>query len=311
MNKRIVIALGGNALGNTLKEQKVAVKETSKAIVDLIEEGYEVVISHGNGPQVGMIHQAMSEYGRANHNDPDLTPLSVSVAMSQAYIGNDLQNAMRQELLNRGINKEVSTVLTQVLVEEDDKAFQNPTKPIGSFMTKEEALLAKEKGFTVVEDSGRGYRRTVASPLPKEIIEIETVKNLLDAGQVVITCGGGGIPVIKKGNSLLGVSAVIDKDFASSLLAQELNANLLIILTAVEKVALNFNTKNVQWLDQITSAKAKEYIKEGHFGKGSMLPKVQAALDFASSGKDRATLITLLEKAKEGIKGKTGTLIKD
>ena len=311
MNKRIVIALGGNALGNTLKEQKVAVKETSKAIVDLIEEGYEVVISHGNGPQVGMIHQAMSEYGRANHNDPDLTPLSVSVAMSQAYIGNDLQNAMRQELLNRGINKEVSTVLTQVLVEEEDEAFQNPTKPIGSFMTKEEALLAKEKGFTVVEDSGRGYRRTVASPLPKEIIEIETVKNLLDAGQVVITCGGGGIPVIKKGNSLLGVSAVIDKDFASSLLAQELNANLLIILTAVEKVALNFNTKNVQWLDQITSAKAKEYIKEGHFGKGSMLPKVQAALDFASSGKDRATLITLLEKAKEGIKGKTGTLIKD
>lgn len=311
MNKRIVIALGGNALGNTLKEQKIAVKQTSKAIVDLIEEGYEVVISHGNGPQVGMINQAMAEYDRANHNDPDFTPLSVCVAMSQAYIGNDLQNAMRQELLNRGIKKEVSTVLTQVRVEEEDEAFQNPTKPIGSFMTKEDALLAKEKGFTVAWDSGRGYRRTVASPLPKEIIEIETVKNLLNAGQLVITCGGGGIPVIKKGNSLLGVGAVIDKDFASSLLAQELNANLLIILTAVEKVALNFNTANVQWLDQITSEKAKEYIKEGHFGKGSMLPKVQAALDFASSGKDRATLITLLEKAKEGIKGKTGTLIKD
>lgn len=311
MKKRVVIALGGNALGNTPPEQRIAVKETSKAIVDLIEEGHEVVISHGNGPQVGMINQAMSECDRAIHNDPNLTPLSLCVAMSQAYIGNDLQNAMREELLDRGIIKPVSTIVTQVCVDKDDPAFLNPTKPIGSFMTKEEAKTLEDKGFNVIEDSGRGYRRVVASPMPKEIVEIDTVKNLLNSGEVVITCGGGGIPVVKEGNSLEGIGAVIDKDFASSLLAQEIDADLLIILTAIEKVAINFNTPDVKWLDHLTTAQANEYIEKGHFAKGSMLPKVQAAVNFASSGKDRATLITLLEKAKEGIQGKTGTLIKD
>lgn len=311
MSKRVVIALGGNALGNTPQEQVAAVKETSKAIVDLIEEGYEVVISHGNGPQVGMINQAMAEYDRALHGDPNLTPLSVCVAMSQAYIGNDLQNAMREELLNRGIKKSVSTIITQVRVDKDDPAFLNPSKPIGSFMTKEEAARLEEKGFKVVEDSGRGYRRVVASPMPKEIIEINTVKTLLEAGEVVITCGGGGIPVVKEGNSLNGVGAVIDKDFASSLLAKEIDADLLIILTAVEKVAINFNTPNVKWLDKLTTSEAIEYIEQGHFAKGSMLPKVQAAINFASSGEGRGALITLLEKAKDGIKGKTGTIIRD
>ena len=311
MNKRVVVALGGNALGNTPPEQEVAVKETSKAIANLIEEGYQVVISHGNGPQVGRINQSMSEYDRVLHNDPDLTPLSVCVAMSQAYIGNDLQNAMREELLNRGIKQSVSTIVTQVRVDKNDPAFLNPTKPIGNFMTKEEGKIVEEKGSTVVEDSGRGYRRVVASPMPKEIIEIDTIKTLLNAGEVVITCGGGGIPVIQEGNSLKGVGAVIDKDFASSLLAQEINADLLIILTAVEKVAINFNTPNVEWLDNLTTSQAKELIEKGHFAKGSMLPKVQAAINFASSGKGRATLITLLEKAKDGINGKTGTVIKD
>ena len=309
MSKRVVIALGGNALGHTPDEQKVAVKETSKAIVDLIEEGCEVVISHGNGPQVGMINLAMSEYDRSYNNNPNLTPLSACVAMSQAYIGNDLQNAMREELLNRGINKSVSTIVTQVRVEKEDLAFSNPTKPIGNFMTEDEAKVAREKGFTVIEDSGRGYRRVVASPLPKEIIEINTINNLIAAGEVVITCGGGGVPVTKEGNSLKGIAAVIDKDFASSLLAQNINADLLIILTAVEKVAINFNTPDVEWLDHLTTSQAEEYISQGHFAKGSMLPKVQAALDFASSKPGRSTLITLLEKAKDGINGKTGTLI--
>lgn len=306
MKKRIVIALGGNALGSTLSEQMVAVQNTSKAIADLIEEGYEVVISHGNGPQVGMINLAMGEYDRQKGS---FTPLSVCVAMSQAYIGYDLQNALREELANRGINKSVSTVITQVRVDEDDPAFQNPTKPIGAFMTEEEAKALEAKGFTVVEDSGRGYRRTVASPQPKEIVEINTVKSLIDAGEVVITCGGGGIPVVREENHLKGVGAVIDKDFASCVLAQEIDADFLIILTAVEKVAINFNKPDVKWLDQLTVEEAKEYMEQGQFAKGSMLPKVQAAVNFAASGKNRSALITLLEKAKDGINGKTGTLI--
>lgn len=310
MNKRIVIALGGNALGNTLPEQMIAVKNTSKAIADLIEDGYEVVISHGNGPQVGMINQAMAEYGRLNPEHPTFTPLSVCVAMSQAYIGYDLQNALKEELINRGITKSVSTVITQVRVDEDDPAFEHPTKPIGHFMNEEEAQLAREKGFSIIEDSGRGYRRTVASPYPKEIIEINTVKNLLNCGEVVIACGGGGIPVIRQGNHLKGVGAVIDKDFASCLLAQEINADFLIILTAVEKVAINFGKPDVKWLDHITADEAKVYMDQGQFAPGSMLPKVKAAVNFATSGESRSALITLLEKAKDGINGKTGTLIK-
>mgnify|MGYP000567982453 CR=1 FL=1 len=241
--KRIVIALGGNALGKNLPEQYLAVQETSRAIADLIEAGNEVIISHGNGPQVGMINNAMAAYSKTEPSHPAITPLSVCVAMSQAYIGYDLQNALKEELLNRGIKKNVATVITQVRVDENDPAFEHPTKPIGQFMTKEEADAAvASSGIQVMEDAGRGYRRVVASPKPAEIIEIDTVKDLLNAGEVVIASGGGGIPVIRQGNHLKGVGAVIDKDFASCLLAQQLNADFLIILTAVEKVALRFGT---------------------------------------------------------------------
>ena len=310
MGKRIVIALGGNALGNNLPEQMIAVKQTSKAIVDLIEEGHEVVISHGNGPQVGMINNAMAAYSKTEPSHPAITPLSVCVAMSQAYIGYDLQNALKEELLNRGIKKNVATVITQVRVDENDPAFEHPTKPIGQFMTKEEADAAvASSGIQVMEDAGRGYRRVVASPKPAEIIEIDTVKDLLNAGEIVIASGGGGIPVIRQGNHLKGVGAVIDKDFASCLLAQQLNADFLIILTAVEKVALRFGTPEETWLDDITVDEAKQYMEEGHFAPGSMLPKVQAGVEFAESGEGRTALITLLQKAKDGVNGATGTRI--
>lgn len=307
--KRIVIALGGNALGNNLPEQYVAVQTTSRAIADLIEEGHEVIISHGNGPQVGMINNAMGAYGRMDPEHPAFTPLSVCVAMSQAYIGYDLQNALREELLNRGIEKSVATVITQVRVDEKDPAFLNPTKPIGHFLTKEEADAAIAEGMQVKEDSGRGYRRVVASPKPAEIVELGTVRDLLNAGEIVIASGGGGIPVIRQGNHLKGVGAVIDKDFASCLLAKELNADFLIILTAVEKVALNFGKENEKWLDTISVEEANRYVSEGHFAPGSMLPKVEAGISFAESGKGRTALITLLEKARDGINGKTGTRI--
>ena len=308
--KRIVIALGGNALGNTLPEQMTAVKITSKAIVDLIEEGCEVVVVHGNGPQVGMINNAMSALTREDPKQPN-TPLSVCVAMSQAYIGYDLQNALREELVNRNItNIPVTTMITQVRVDENDTAFNSPSKPIGHFMTEEEAKLAEEKyGYITKEDAGRGYRRVVASPNPAEIIEVGAIRSLVDSGQLVIACGGGGIPVTLQGNHLKGASAVIDKDFASELLAEELDADFLIILTAVEKVAINFGKPEEKWLDDITTDEARQYIGEGHFAPGSMLPKVQAAVKFADSKEGRNALITLLEKAKEGILGKTGTHI--
>ncbi len=308
--KRIVIALGGNALGNTLSEQMTAVKITSKAIVDLIEEGCEVVVVHGNGPQVGMINNAMSALTREDPKQPN-TPLSVCVAMSQAYIGYDLQNALREELVNRNMNNiPVTTMITQVRVDENDPAFNSPSKPIGHFMTAEEAKLAEEKyGYITKEDAGRGYRRVVASPSPAEIIEIGAISSLVEAGQLVIACGGGGIPVTLQGNHLKGASAVIDKDFASELLAEELDADFLIILTAVEKVAINFGKPEEKWLDDITTDDARKYIGEGHFAPGSMLPKVQAAVKFADSKEGRKALITLLEKAKDGILEKTGTHI--
>ena len=300
MGKRIVIALGGNALGNNLPEQMEAVKITAKAIVDLIEEGHEVVVAHGNGPQVGMIKNSMDKS----------IPMSVCVAMSQAYIGYDLQNALREEMLNRGMSKPVATILTQVEVNPADPAFQKPTKPIGAFMTKEEAEALEAKGFTCVEDSGRGYRQVVASPRPQGIVELNAIKTLVDAGSVVIACGGGGIPVIAtEGNHLKGAAAVIDKDFASCVLAQQLDADCLIILTAVEKVAIHFGKPDVEWLADLTPAKAQEYIEAGEFAPGSMLPKVQAAVAFAESKEGRTALITLLEKAKDGVAGKTGTAI--
>lgn len=305
---KVVIALGGNALGNNLEEQMVAVRSTAKAIIDLIEDGNEVIVSHGNGPQVGMINLAMTELGK-NYPNYSLCPMSVCVAMSQGYIGYDLQNALREELLERGINKSVSTIITQVEVDKNDAAFTNPTKPIGGFMTKEEADLMVQKGENVIEDAGRGYRRVVASPKPKSIVEIETIKTLADAGHVVVACGGGGIPVIKKDGKLKGVDAVIDKDFASCELAKELDADCLIILTAVEKAAINYGKENERWLDDVTVEEMKKYVDEGHFAPGSMKPKVEAAIDFAESKEGRVSLITLLEKAKDGIAGKTGTRI--
>ena len=308
--KRIVIALGGNALGNTLSEQMAAVKTTAKAIVDLIQEDCEVVVVHGNGPQVGMINNAMAALTRENAAQPN-TPLSVCVAMSQAYIGYDLQNALREELYNRNIkDMPVATMITQVRVEKEDPAFQNPSKPIGHFMTQEEALFAEENyGYVTKEDAGRGYRRVVASPKPAEIVEIGAIRALLESGQLVIACGGGGIPVTMEENHLKGASAVIDKDFASCLLAEELDADFLIILTAVEKVAINFGKPEEKWLNDLNCSEAKKYIAEGHFAPGSMLPKVEAAVRFAESKPGRTALITLLEKAKEGILGSTGTHI--
>ena len=312
MGKRIVIALGGNALGNNLPEQMAAVKQTAKAIADLIQAGNQVVIAHGNGPQVGMIQKAMAELTRSDPDKYIPCPLSVCVAMSQGYIGYDLQNGLREELLDRGIKKGVSTVLTQVEVDPKDPAFQTPTKPIGAFMTKAEAdKLVAERGYDVIEDSGRGWRRVVASPKPVSIVEIESIRDMVDAGLVVVACGGGGIPVFQtEGHHLKGAAAVIDKDFASCTLAQQLDADMLIILTAVEKVAVNFGKPDQKWLDSLTPAEARKYMGEGQFAPGSMLPKVQAAVEFAESKPGCSALITLLEKAKDGIEGKTGTVIR-
>ena len=308
--KIVVVALGHRALGTTLPEQKVATKAAAKAIADLVEEGAKVVISHSNGPQIGMIHTAMNEFGKT-HPDYTFAPMSVCSAMSQGYIGYDLQNALREELLDRGIQKGVATVLTQVEVDPNDEAFHNPTKPIGAFMTKEEAdKMVAERGYNVIEDAGRGYRRVVASPRPQSIIEIQSIRDMVEAGLVVVACGGGGIPVYKtEGHHLKGAAAVIDKDFASCVLAQQVEADTLIILTAVEKVAINFGKPDEKWLDSLTPDAARKYIGEGHFAPGSMLPKVEAAVEFAESAPGRSALITLLEKAKDGVAGKTGTAI--
>ena len=311
MAHRVVIALGGNALGNNLPEQMIATRQTAKAIVDLIEEGCEVVIAHGNGPQVGMIQNAMSELVRSDPEKYITVPLSVCVAMSQGYIGYDLQNAMREEMLDRGIDVGVATVLTQVEVDPNDPAFSNPTKPIGAFMTKEEAdKLVMERNYNVMEDAGRGYRRVVASPQPVSLVEIGTIRSLVETNHVVIACGGGGIPVFKtQGHHLKGAAAVIDKDFAAEVLAEQVDADTLIILTAVEKVAIHFGKPDQEELSDLNTADAKHYIAHGEFAPGSMLPKVQAAVRFAESKPGRRALITLLEKARDGISGKTGTMI--
>ena len=311
MSKRIVIALGGNALGTNLPEQMAAVQITARAIVDLIADGHKVVICHGNGPQVGMIQNAMTELTRSDPEKYIPCPLSVCVAMSQGYIGYDLQNALREEMLDRGINKGAATVLTQVEVDPNDPAFLNPTKPIGSFMTEAEARrMERERDYRVVEDAGRGWRRVVASPEPKAIVEIDTIRSLVNTDHVVVACGGGGIPVFPTGrNHLKGAAAVIDKDFAAAVLAKQLDADMLIILTAVEKVAIHFGRPDQQWLDRLTPEDARRYIEAGEFAPGSMLPKVEAALSFVESKPGRQTLITLLEKAREGIEGRTGTRI--
>ena len=309
MGKRIVIALGGNALGNTPYEQLALVTETAKPIVDLIAQGNEVIIAHGNGPQVGMINLGMATAAEAKAIKSDM-PFPECGAMSQGYIGYHLQNAIGNELASRSMNKDVATVVTQVLVDEADPAFQHPTKPVGAFYDKETAdRIAAEKGYTMVEDAGRGYRQVVPSPKPIDVIEKNTVKALVDNGTVVITVGGGGIPVVRKDGKLYGTPAVIDKDFASAKLAELLDADMLVILTAVEKVAINFGKPDQKGLDDLTPADARKYIEEKQFAPGSMLPKVQAALSFAESKSGRVALITLLEKAADGISGKTGTRV--
>lgn len=306
--KKVVIALGGNALGKDVVEQKEAVAKTAKVIVDLAQQGLDIIVTHGNGPQVGMIQNAMDNLV-VMHENYKQVPLPTSVAMSQGYIGIDLQNAIKYELYSRNIDGKVSTILSQVEVDKDDPAFANPTKPIGRFLTKEEAEENEANGVRCMEDAGRGYRVVVASPMPQRIRELETIKTLVAAGHIVITCGGGGIPVISENGKLVGVNAVIDKDNASSLLAAQLGADYLVILTAVEKVAINFGKENQEWLSDLTVDQAKEYIAQDQFAKGSMLPKIEAAIRFAESGEGRRTLITLLDKAAEGIAGKTGTVI--
>jgi len=309
MSKRIVIALGGNALGSTAAEQLALVSKTAKAIVDLIAEGNEVVIAHGNGPQVGMINLGLSTAAEAGAIKADM-PFPECGAMSEGYIGYHLQQAIGNELTARGIRKPVATIVTQTVVSQDDPAFQNPTKPVGAFYDKETAdRIAAEKGYTMVEDAGRGYRQVVPSPKPFDIVEAESIKALFNAGHVVIAVGGGGIPVVRKDGKLYGTPAVIDKDFGSELLAELLDADVLVILTAVEQVAINFNKPDQKGLDDLTPAQAKVYMDENQFAKGSMLPKVQAAVKFAESKAGRTALITLLEKAKDGIEGKTGTRV--
>ena len=312
MARRIVVALGGNALGKNLPEQMQAVRVTARAIVDLIEQGNEVIVVHGNGPQVGMIANAMTELTRSDPERYIPCPLSVCGAMSQGYIGYDLQNALREEMERRGIAKGVATVLTQVEVDPDDPAFETPTKPIGSFMTESEAeTLRHERDYEFMHDERQGYRRVVASPLPQRIVELDTISSLVEADHVVIACGGGGIPVVPTGNHhLKGAAAVIDKDFAAELLAESLDADYLVILTAVERVAVRFGKPDEQWLDTLTPARAHELAEAGEFGKGSMEPKVLAAAKFAESKPGRSALITLLEKARDGFEGHTGTTVR-
>ena len=266
--KKVVIALGGNALGKDVEEQKEAVAKTAKVIVDLAQQGLDIIVTHGNGPQVGMIQNAMDNLV-VMHENYKQVPLPTSVAMSQGYIGIDLQNAIKYELYSRNIEGKVSTILSQVEVDKNDPAFENPTKPIGRFLTKEEAEENEANGVHCMEDAGRGYRVVVASPMPQRIRELETIKTLVNAGHIVITCGGGGIPVISENGKLVGVNAVIDKDNASSLLAAQLGADYLVILTAVEKVAINFGKENQEWLSDLTVEQAKEYIAEEQFAKGS------------------------------------------
>lgn len=304
---KIVIALGGNALGNTPEEQLKLITGTATSIVDLIEQGNDVVIAHGNGPQVGMINLGMSTAAEAGAIKAAM-PFPECGAMSQGYIGYHLQNGIHNEMQKRGINKCVATVVTQVLVDEKDPAFQKPSKPIGAFYTKEQAeKIHEEKGYTMVEDAGRGYRQVVPSPKPVNVIEKEAVKTLISAGHVVITVGGGGIPVIEKDGKLVGTPAVIDKDFASAKLAELIDADMLIILTAVDRVAINWGKPDQKSLEHMTVAEAEQYCKEGHFAPGSMLPKVQAAISFAKSG--HKTIIASLENAKDAIVGKSGTAV--
>ena len=308
MKKRVVVALGHRALGTTLPEQKEAVKKTAKVIGDLIEKGYQVAITHSNAPQVGMIHTAMNEFAK-EHEDYTAAPMSVCSAMSQGYIGYDLQNAIREELMNRGIYRTVSTVLTQVIVDPYDEAFYTPTKVLGRYMDAEEASAERKKGNYVVEEPGKGFRRIVAAPKPMDIVEIDAIRALSDADQVVVACGGGGIPVLAQDNNLKGASAVIEKDLAAGKLAELLDADMLVILTSVDNVCLNYGTENEKPLSTMTVAEAKQYMEEGQFGEDDMLPKIQAAIDFIGDSAIRSVLITKLNKDGTYVSGGPGTMI--
>jgi carbamate kinase len=305
--KKIVIALGHDALGTTLPEQKRATKRTAKAVVDFIRDDYQVVISHSNGPQVGMIHTAMSEFCRI-YPEYTPTPMSVCSAMSQGYIGYDLQNAIRTELLNRGIYKPVSTILTQVMVDPYDEAFYHPTKIIGRVMTEEEAETEEKKGNHVIKTK-EGFRRIVAAPKPVDIVEIDAVRALLEADQVVIACGGGGIPVLAQEHKLKGASAVIEKDLAAGKLADLVDAERLVILTGVENVCLNFGKENEKPLDELTVLQAEKYTQEGQFEEGTMLPKIEAAIDFIGNSAVRSVLIARLGASKDRGIEHMGTVI--
>lgn len=310
--KKLVIALGGNALQEagkpaTAQAQLEVVEKTSEYIADIVERGYEVIVAHGNGPQVGRI---VIQNEVASASTPAM-PFDVCGAMSQGMIGYHIQQGLSKVLRHRGINKNVVTIVTQVVVDKDDPKFKAPSKPIGPFYTEEEAkAIAAEKGYTMKEDAGRGWRRVVASPLPVEIVELDAVKTLNDAGFVVVTVGGGGIPVIRNdAGDLEGVAAVIDKDLASEKLARDMDADALVILTAVEKVSINFKKPDQKDLDRMSAAEAKQYIKEGHFAPGSMLPKIEAALNFVESKPGRIAIITSLDKAVDAIEGRAGTTI--
>lgn len=307
--QRLVIALGGNALGNTPKEQLELVKKTAKTIVDL-SENYDIAIGHGNGPQVGMINNALEFSANKGGSTPEM-PFPECGAMSQGYIGYHLSQSIRNELKERNIDKEIACVVTQVVVDKADKAFEKLSKPIGSFLTKEEAEAKHaENGYEYVEDAGRGYRRVVASPIPKKIVELKIVENLVENSNIVITVGGGGVPVIETSQGLQGVPAVIDKDRSSALLAEELKADKLVILTAVDQVMINFNKPNQESVSEMDLETTRKYIKEGHFAPGSMLPKVEACMEFVEKSENGEALITSLERAAEALEGKTGTIIK-
>lgn len=301
---RIVVSLGGNALGKNAEEQKLLLENVAKPIVALIKDGHEVVIAHGNGPQVGMINLAFTE----SSTTPNM-PFPECGAMSQGYIGYHMQNAIGNELKAQNIEKTIASVVTQVLVDENDEAFQNPRKPIGSFYSKEEAnILAETMGYQMVEDAGRGYRRVVPSPMPIDVEEKAVIKSLLNAGHIVITVGGGGIPVIEKDGKLEGVAAVIDKDNASAKLAELIDADMLVILTAVDNVFINFGKPDQEQLDEISIDRLEQLAQEGHFAPGSMLPKINATLKFAKQGK--ISVIASLNNAKEAFQLKAGTIIK-
>ena len=307
--KRIVIALGGNALGNTPQEQLELVKHTAACIVDMVAEGNNVIVTHGNGPQVGMINNAFAFASQHDEKTPEM-PFPEAGAMSQGYIGYQLSQAILNELRRRGIMRSTANVVTQTVVYPDDPAFQNPTKPVGAFLTEEEAKAkAAETGYTFKEDAGRGWRQVVASPKPRRIVESDAIQDLFDDGYIVVCTGGGGVPVFERNDTYEGVPAVIDKDRSAAMMAATFKADMLVILTAVEKVAINFNTPEQADIDTMDIAQAQEYIEQGQFAPGSMLPKVEACLEYVEEYPQGKALITSLDKANDAINGLTGTTI--